>query len=103
MGDHRWLTVTSPGEPEGTELLLEPSWHPAATIFKDALVQDGIPTAFSVVDVGSEYERLKKQGVTFTQPPKTEGDVRTAVLDDTCGNLLQIVQLRGEEHGRCKS
>ena len=95
-GDHRWLTVTSPGEPEGTELLLEPSWHPAAAEFKAALAQDGIPyTAFSVVDVDAEYERLIEHGVTFTQPPKTDGDVRTAVFDDTCGNLLQIVQLGG--------
>jgi len=94
MGDHRWLTVTSPGEPEGTELLLEPSWHPAAGEFKAALVQDGIPfTAFSVVDIDAEYERLVSHGVTFTQPPKANGGVRTAVFDDTCGNLLQIIQL----------
>ena len=94
MGEHRWLTVTSPGEPDGTELLLEPSWHPAATRYKESLVEDGIPyTAFSVVDVDTEYELLIEHGVTFTQPPRTDGDVRTAVFDDTCGNFIQITQV----------
>ena len=91
LGEHRWLTVVSPEDPEGTELLLEPDEHPAARPFKDALVSDGIPfTSFAVPDVASEYERLTSRGVRFTQPPTEMGPVTTAVLDDTCGNLIQI-------------
>jgi catechol 2,3-dioxygenase-like lactoylglutathione lyase family enzyme len=91
LGDHRWLTVVSPGAPEGAELLLEPDEHPAAGPFKAALVEDGIPfTSFTVDDVGREYERLLGLGVRFTQPPTDMGPVTTAVLDDTCGNLIQI-------------
>jgi catechol 2,3-dioxygenase-like lactoylglutathione lyase family enzyme len=90
-GEHRWLTVTSPGDPDGTELLLEPSTHPAVGPFKRALVEDGIPfTSFAVDDVDAEYERLSALGVRFTQAPLAMGDVTTAVLDDTCGNLIQI-------------
>ncbi|MFJ3284152.1 VOC family protein [Streptomyces sp. NPDC086669] len=87
----RWLTVVSPEEPEGTELLLEPLGHPAARTYRDALVQDGIPLAqFAVDDVRAEYERLRALGVRFTQEPLEMGPVTTAVLDDTCGNLIQI-------------
>jgi catechol 2,3-dioxygenase-like lactoylglutathione lyase family enzyme len=94
MGDARWLTVVSPQDREGTELLLEPDGHPAAKPFKAALVEDGIPfTSFGVEDVQGEYERLRGLGVQFTQPPTTMGPVTTAVLDDTCGNLIQIAQL----------
>jgi catechol 2,3-dioxygenase-like lactoylglutathione lyase family enzyme len=90
-GEYRWLTVVSPEDPEGTELLLEPSGHPAAKPFKDALVADGIPfTAFAVEDVHAEFERLRGLGVRFTQEPTDMGQVTTAVLDDTCGNLIQI-------------
>lgn len=90
-GEYRWLTVVSPEDPEGTELLLEPSGHPAAKPFKDALVADGIPfTAFAVDDVHAEFERLRGLGVRFTQEPTEMGPVTTAVLDDTCGNLIQI-------------
>jgi catechol 2,3-dioxygenase-like lactoylglutathione lyase family enzyme len=90
-GEYRWLTVVSPEDPEGTELLLEPSGHPAAKPFKDALVADGIPfTAFAVDDVHAEFERLRGLGVRFTQEPTDMGPVTTAVLDDTCGNLIQI-------------
>jgi catechol 2,3-dioxygenase-like lactoylglutathione lyase family enzyme len=93
LGEHRWLTVTSPGEPDGVELLLEPSEHPAARPFKEALVTDGIPyTSFAVEDVEAEYKRLVSLGVTFTQPPTRHGEVSTAVLDDTCGNLIQLAQ-----------
>jgi catechol 2,3-dioxygenase-like lactoylglutathione lyase family enzyme len=93
MGEHRWLTVVGPGEPDGVELLLEPDSHPAAGPFKQALVQDGIPiTSFGVDDVHAEYERLRAAGVRFTQPPVAMGPVTTAVLDDTCGNLIQIAQ-----------
>jgi catechol 2,3-dioxygenase-like lactoylglutathione lyase family enzyme len=92
MGEARWLTVVSPADPDGTELLLEPDWgHPAAKPFKQALVEDGMPfTSFGVDDVQREYERLKGLGVRFTQPPTEMGPVTTAVLDDTCGNLIQI-------------
>ena len=91
LGDHRWLTVVSPDNPDGTELLLEPDSHPAVGPFKRALQNDGIPfTSFAVDDVNAEYERLRALGVTFTQQPLEAGSVTTAVLDDTCGNLIQL-------------
>ena len=91
LGEHRWLTVVSPDDPDGTELLLEPDEHPAVRPFKDALVRDGIPfTSFAVADVQQEFERLRGRGVRFTQEPAAMGPVTTAVLDDTCGNLIQI-------------
>ena len=91
LGEHRWLTVVSPEDPEGVELVLEPDAHPAVRPFKDALVADGIPfTSFAVPDVQAETERLKKNGVEFTQEPLQMGLVTTAVFDDTCGNLIQI-------------
>ncbi|MFE7515185.1 VOC family protein [Streptomyces sp. NPDC057540] len=94
LGDYRWLTVVSPEAPEGTELLLEPDAHPAARTYAHALMADGIPaTSFAVDDVRAEYERLRALGVRFTQEPTEAGPVVTAVLDDTCGNLIQIVQL----------
>jgi catechol 2,3-dioxygenase-like lactoylglutathione lyase family enzyme len=93
MGPFRWLTVVSPGDADGVELLLEPDQHPAAGPFKRALVEDGIPfTSFGVDDVQAEFDRLRKAGVHFTQPPVVMGPVTTAVLDDTCGNLIQIAQ-----------
>ena len=92
LGEHRWLTVVSPGDPDGPELLLEPDGHPAAPPFKKALVADGIPfTSFAVDDVQATFERLTERGVRFTQEPTEMGPVTTAVLDDTCGNLIQIV------------
>jgi catechol 2,3-dioxygenase-like lactoylglutathione lyase family enzyme len=91
VGEYRWLTVASPEAPEGPELVLEPEGHPAVGPFKAALVQDGIPfTSFAVIDVEAEYERLRALGVQFTQEPVAMGPVTTAVLDDTCGNLIQI-------------
>jgi catechol 2,3-dioxygenase-like lactoylglutathione lyase family enzyme len=94
LGEHRWLTVVSPAEPDGVELVLEPDEHPAARPFKDALVADGIPfTSFAVDDVHAEFERLRALGVRFTQEPADMGPVTTAVLDDTCGNLIQLAQL----------
>jgi catechol 2,3-dioxygenase-like lactoylglutathione lyase family enzyme len=94
MGEHRWLTVVSPEDPAGVELVLEPDAHPAARPFKEALVADGIPfTSFAVDDVHKEYERLVGLGITFTQPPAVMGPVTTAVLDDTCGNLIQIAAM----------
>ncbi len=92
-GTMRWLTVVSPADPNGTELVLEPDSHPAVGPFKKALVKDGIPmNSFAVEDVHAEYERLRAAGVVFTQAPAKMGPVTTAVLDDTCGNLIQIAQ-----------
>jgi catechol 2,3-dioxygenase-like lactoylglutathione lyase family enzyme len=91
LGEARWLTVVSPEEPNGVELLLEPDAHPAAKPFKEALAEDGIPfTSFAVKDVRAEYERLLSAGVRFTQAPMDAGPVTLAVFDDTCGNLIQI-------------
>ena len=96
MGEHRWLTVVSKSAAEGVELVLEPSSHPAVKPFKSALVDDGIPYAsFGVGDVQAEFDRLSALGVKFTQPPVNMGPVTTAVLDDTCGNLIQIAQMNG--------
>ncbi|SHI43583.1 Catechol 2,3-dioxygenase [Nocardiopsis flavescens] len=93
LGEARWLTVVSAEEPEGIELLLEPSGHPAVGPYKRALVADGIPAAsFAVDDVRAEHDRLTALGVRFTQEPLETGGVTTAVLDDTCGNLIQIVR-----------
>ena len=92
LGEARWLTVVSPDDPQGPELALEPDAHPAAGPFKEALVADGIPvTSFAVDDVHAEHARLTDAGVRFTQQPAEMGPgVTTAVLDDTCGNLIQI-------------
>lgn len=93
LGKFRWLTVVSPEAPDGPELLLEPDQHPAVGPYKHALADDGIPAAsFGVKDVRAEHKRLEAAGVRFTQPPVDMGPVTTAVLDDTCGNLIQIAQ-----------
>jgi catechol 2,3-dioxygenase-like lactoylglutathione lyase family enzyme len=95
VGEHRWLTVVSSDDPDGTELLLEPSGHPAVKPFKAALVEDGIPiTSFQVDDIDAEYDRLRSLGVSFTREPMDAGPVRMVVLDDTCGNLIQLVQMK---------
>lgn len=94
LGQARWLTVVSAEDAEGTELLLEPEGHPAVGPFKRALVEDGIPfTSFAVDDVHREYDRLRSAGVRFTQEPLEMGGVTSAVFDDTCGNLIQIVKV----------
>ena len=94
LGEHRWLTVVSPEDPDGVELVLEPSDHPAVNPYKQALVADGIPfTSFAVADVHAEFDRLKGLGATFTQEPASMGPVTTAVLDDTCGNLIMIAAM----------
>jgi catechol 2,3-dioxygenase-like lactoylglutathione lyase family enzyme len=91
LGEARWLTVVSPHDPDGVELVLEPDGHPAVGPFKEALVGDGIPfTSFAVDDVPAEVERLRGLGVTIVQEPLQLGPVTTAVIDDTCGNLIQI-------------
>jgi catechol 2,3-dioxygenase-like lactoylglutathione lyase family enzyme len=94
VGEHRWLTVTAKDDPNGPELLLEPSVHKAVPPFKTALVADGIPFAsFQVNDLDAECKRLKGLGVEFTQGPSNAGTVKIAVLDDTCGNLVQLVEV----------
>ena len=94
FGEHRWLTVVGADAHDGVELLLEPDEHPAAKVFKAALVDDGIPYAsFGVPDARAEHERLAALGVRFTQAPMTMGPVTTAVFDDTCGNLIQIASM----------
>jgi catechol 2,3-dioxygenase-like lactoylglutathione lyase family enzyme len=94
VGEHRWLTVVSPEEPDGVELALEPDEHPAAKPYKQALSADGIPfTSFAVTDVHAEFDRLTGLGVTFTQEPVAMGAMTTAVLDDTCGNLIMIASM----------
>lgn len=90
----KWLTVVSPHEPDGAELLLEPASNPATQVYKKALVDQQIPwTAFVVDDIRAEFERMKILGVKFTLEPTTMGQVTIAVLDDTCGNLIQIYQV----------
>ena len=91
----RWLTVVSPDEPDGAELLLEPNaTYPAMKALKESLVKDGIPfTAFQVDDIHKEHERLQKLGVKFKMPPTVMGPATIAVFDDTCGNLIQIYQV----------
>jgi predicted enzyme related to lactoylglutathione lyase len=92
--DYRWLTVVSPEEPEGTQLQLAPNTNPAAKTYQEAIFKQGNPAAmFYVDDVQKEYQRLKELGVKFTtEPTKTPGST-IVVLDDTCGNLLQLTQL----------
>ena len=93
-GEFKLLTVVSPEEPDGTELLLEPSENPATQAFKKALVELGIPLAtFFVEDIRKEYERMKKLGVKFTMEPTPMGPTTAAVFDDTCGNLIQLNQV----------
>jgi catechol 2,3-dioxygenase-like lactoylglutathione lyase family enzyme len=93
MGEYRWLTVVSPERPDSVELLLEPNAHPAAKVFQKALFDDGKPlTMFTVDDVNREYERMMALGVAFRTKPTKMGPVTIAVFEDTCGNLLQLVQ-----------
>jgi predicted enzyme related to lactoylglutathione lyase len=92
-GEFRWITLVSPQEQKGTELLLEPNNHPAAKEYQEKLFAEGIPvTMFGVADIHAEYTRLMDKGVKFTMEPTKMGDVTIAVFDDTCGNLIQIIQ-----------
>ena len=95
-GGYRWLTVASPEDPDGTQLVLEPNQNPAAKAYQEALFKQGIRTnMFIVDDIQKEYQRLKKLGVKFTMEPTNLGTGQTiAVLDDTCGNLIQITQMQ---------
>jgi predicted enzyme related to lactoylglutathione lyase len=93
-GEFRWLTVVSPEEPDGTELLLEPNDNFAAMTYQKSIFEQGIPlTGFAVDDIEKEYERMKKLGVRFTMEPAKMGPVTQAVFDDTCGNLIQMYQV----------
>jgi predicted enzyme related to lactoylglutathione lyase len=93
MGKYRWITLVSAENQNGTELLLEPDEHPAAKEYQKRVYADGIPaTMFGVTDIHKEYERLLEKGVKFTMEPTKMGDVTIAVFDDTCGNLIQIMQ-----------
>jgi predicted enzyme related to lactoylglutathione lyase len=93
VGKFRWLTVVSPESPDGVELLLEPNDNPAALTFQKAIFDQGIPLAmFGVDDLEREYGRLRKLGVAFRTPPTPMGQVGIAVLEDTCGNLIQLTQ-----------
>lgn len=96
--DARWITVVSPDDPNGVELVLEPNAsYPAMKALKESLVRDGIPfTAFEVNNIQKEYERMKKLGVEFTMEPTNMGMTTAAIFDDTCGNLIQIYQIAGE-------
>lgn len=96
-GKHRWLTVISPEEPDGTQLVLEPDVNPAAATYQSALHEAGIPaTAFEVSDIEAEYQRLLGLGVEFKSKPTNQVVVTVAVLDDTCGNLIQIYEVAGK-------
>ncbi|WP_108124796.1 VOC family protein [Saccharospirillum mangrovi] len=93
-GEFKWLTVVSPQDPTGTELVLEPNHNPAAKTFQEALFKQGIPmTAFEVDDIQTVCDRLKEKGVVFSMPPTQAGDVTIAIFADTCGNLIQVYQL----------
>jgi predicted enzyme related to lactoylglutathione lyase len=95
VGGARWITVTSPEGPNDLELVLEPNGHPAASAYQAALMKDGIPcTAFESTDIEAEVRRLKERGVAFTIEPTNAGKVVIAVFSDTCGNLLQIYQVK---------
>jgi hypothetical protein len=93
VGDYKWLTVVSPADPDGTQLVLEPNAHPASAVYQNALFESGTPlTSFAVEDAQGEFERLKTLGVNFTMEPTDVGTAIIAVFDDTCGNFIQIYQ-----------
>ncbi len=100
VGDAWWLTVVSPADPDGVEVLLEPVGNPAVPLFAKALAelrQVGIPwTSFAVDDLAAEIERLRDLGVTIVQEPVKHGPVTVAMIDDTCGNLIQLAQMDEE-------
>ena len=92
-GDHRWLTVVSPADPDGTQLVLEPNAHSAAVAYQAALYADGIPaTTFEVDDIQGEVERMTALGVDFRGTPTDIGDAILVSFDDTCGNIIQLYE-----------
>jgi predicted enzyme related to lactoylglutathione lyase len=95
QGPYRWLTVASPEDPDGTELQLALNGDPAAKAYQQAMFQQGQPAAmFFTDDVQADYERMKARGAEFTKPPTDVTGSRIAMLNDTCGNLLQVTQLK---------
>jgi predicted enzyme related to lactoylglutathione lyase len=93
LGEHKWLTVVSPDEQSGVELLLEPMAFEPAKVYQQSLKEAGIPwTSFAVDDIEKEYQRLLDLGVEFSMPPREAGTVKIALLDDTCGNYIQLMQ-----------
>ena len=93
VGEFKWLTVVSPDDPDGIELLLEPNENPVAQEYQKGIFDQGIPAqSFSVTDIHAECENLKSRGVAFTMEPTEMGEVTIAVFDDTCGNLIQLMQ-----------
>jgi catechol 2,3-dioxygenase-like lactoylglutathione lyase family enzyme len=93
VGEFRWISLVSPENQDGTELILEPNENPIAKDYQKKLLEQGIPaTMFGVTDVQKEYERLLKHGVNFTMEPTKMGDNTIAVFDDNCGNLIQIIE-----------
>jgi catechol 2,3-dioxygenase-like lactoylglutathione lyase family enzyme len=100
LGDYRWLTVVSKDDPDGVEVLLEPSGHRAVPPYKEALFADGIPAhSFMVEDLDAERQRLGALNVKFVQEPLDAGPVRMAILDDTCGNLIQLIEFTDTSQG----
>ena len=94
VGEFKWLTVVSPDDPDGTELLLEPNANPVSQEYQKGIYDQGIPaTLFTVTDIHAEYEKLKSLGVEFFMEPTEAGPVTIAILDDTCGNLIQMLQM----------
>ena len=94
QGNYRWLTVASPEDPEGVELILESNANPAGKAYQEALHSQGQPAAqFLVSDVQAEHDRLAAKGVKFTMPVTSVTGSIIAVLDDACGNLIQLVHL----------
>lgn len=92
-GEFWWITLVSPDNQDGTELVLEPNDNQAAKDYQKSIFEQGIPaTMFGVEDIHKEYERLSGLGVKFTMAPTKMGEVTIAVFDDTCGNLIQIIQ-----------
>jgi len=93
-GKYRWLTVVSPEEPNGTQVVLEPKENPAAKTYQESIFKQGIPsTMFFVDDIHKEYQRLKGLGVKFTKEPTRTPGSTIALFEDTCGNLIQITQI----------
>lgn len=92
-GNFRWITVVSKDNKNGTELVLEPNDNIAAQDYQNSLMQQGIPaTMFGTDNIDKEYERLKSHGVEFTMEPTAAGDIKLAIFNDTCGNLIQLIE-----------
>ncbi len=93
VGEYRWIALVSPRNQEGTELLLEPNNHPASREYQEKIYSEGIPaTMFGVDDIEEEYERLRDKGVKFSMEPTEAGEMTIAIFDDTCGNLIQLIE-----------